>query len=170
MPVLPIAPVDRDYDAAGYGAAAERPQVAKDNLISPLLGGGDVEKGPQPEPEPGPERGFLSDAAATTAAVAHQSADSLRRLKTWAVGTGPTSVRVLSFFSGVMLCTVAVFNAVVGNIFINFNLLKVIVDGLLFAGGLLIIVIDGPLTPFLPMVRSQLMIMSTVAGRGSHYH
>jgi len=36
------------------------------------------------------------------------------------------------------------------------SVLKVIVDGLLFAGGLLIIVMDGPLTPFLPMVRSQL--------------
>lgn len=46
----------------------------------------------------------------------------------------------------------------------NFNLLKVIVDSLLFAGGLLIIVIDGPMTPLLPYVRSQLKVLSTVAG------
>jgi hypothetical protein len=46
----------------------------------------------------------------------------------------------------------------------NFNLLKVIVDSLLFAGGLLIIVIDGPMTPLLPYVRLQLKVLSTVAG------
>ena len=43
------------------------------------------------------------------------------RLCVFIQGTGPTSVRVLSFFSGVMLCTVAVLNAIIGNIFINFN-------------------------------------------------
>eukprot|EP01043_Picozoa_sp_COSAG02_P050264 COSAG02_NODE_5148_length_4590_cov_5.242485_3_plen_462_part_00 len=151
------------------------------SLNTPLLVGNDeidVET-PHPQPQPEPHvtasasrdyvaggKQILSDAADTVSSVAHVSVDQMNRLRTWAVGTGPTSVRVLSVFSGLLLCIVSVFVAVIGNIFRSFNLLKIIVDGLLFAGGLLIIVIDGPMTPLLPYIRSQLKVLSTVAGRG----
>ncbi len=161
----------------------------EESLDTPLLienDESDVEKAqpqPQPEPEPEPEletvsgasahqdytidgKKMVSDVATSVGSAAHASADKLKRLKTWAVGTGPTSIRVLSVLSGLLLCTVSVFVAVIGNVFRSFNLLKIIVDGLLLVGGLLIIVIDGPMTPMLPYVRSQLKVLSTVVGRG----
>ena len=48
----------------------------------------------------------------------------------------------------------------------NFNLIKIIVDGLLFLGGLIIIVLDGPWSPLLPWLRKKALIVTTVAGRG----
>ena len=48
----------------------------------------------------------------------------------------------------------------------NFNLIKIIVDGLLFLGGLIIIVLDGPWSPLLPWLRKKVLIVTTVAGRG----
>jgi Ca2+-binding EF-hand superfamily protein len=170
--------------ASTMNTASSRGVKIEDSLDTPLLVNNDesdVENAqPQPEPEsqqqvPGiaahrdytsGSKKVVSDVAATVGSVAHASADRARRLKTWAVGTGPTSIRVLSVLSGLLLCTVSVFVAVIGNIFRSFNLLKIIVDGLLFAGGLLIIVIDGPMTPMLPLVRSQLKVLSTVVGRG----
>jgi hypothetical protein len=105
------------------------------------------------------------------------------------VGTGPTSVRVLSFFAGVLLCVCAVLCAVIGDVFRcvlrpenlfdltsrkqrtvadrNFNLIKIIVDGLLFLGGLIIIVLDGPWSPLLPWLRKNALVVTTVAGRGT---
>lgn len=162
--------------------ASSNPTVSTaGSLNTPLLNGNDeidVETPHlQPQSEPletastsrdyaAGSKQILSDAADTVSSVAHVSVDQMKRLRTWAIGTGPTSVRVLSVFSGVLLCTVSVFVAVIGNIFRSFNLLKIIVDGLLLAGGLLVIVIDGPMTPLLPYVRSQLKVLSTVAGRG----
>ena len=92
--------------------------------------------------------------------------ESLLRVKAWAVGTGPLSVRVLSCVTGVLLCAVAIGTAIVGNIFRSFNLLKIMVDTLLFCGGVLVIAMDGPLTPLLPHIQAQLKFLTTVAGRG----
>ena len=39
-------------------------------------------------------------------------------------------------------------------------------DGLLFLGGLIIIVLDGPWSPLLPWLRKRVLIVTTVAGRG----
>ena len=91
---------------------------------------------------------------------------NLRQLRQWAVGTGPTSVRVLSFFAGLMLCVTAVVCALIGDIFRNFNLLKMIIDGLLFVGGGLVIAMDGPFSPLLPAIRRQFKSLTTVCGRG----
>ena len=49
----------------------------------------------------------------------------------------------------------------------NFNLIKIIVDGLLFLGGLIIIVLDGPWSPLLPWLRKNALVVTTVAGRGT---
>ena len=145
----------------------------EDGLNTPLLSGSEsdvenAESHPQEKPatHATEDKKMMSGVANTVGSAAHTSADHIQRLRTWAVGTGPTSIRVLSVLSGLLLCTVSVFVAVIGNIFRAFNLLKIIVDGLLFAGGMLIIVVDGPMTPMLPSVRSQLKVLSTVVGRG----
>jgi hypothetical protein len=131
----------------------------EDGLNTPLLSGSEsdvenAESHPQEKPatHATEDKKMMSGVANTVGSAAHTSADHIQRLRTWAVGTGPTSIRVLSVLSGLLLCTVSVFVAVIGNIFRAFNLLKIIVD--------------GPMTPMLPSVRSQLKVLSTVVGRG----
>lgn len=107
-----------------------------------------------------------SDTAAAFQEGITSAEETLRNVKSWADGIGNTSVRGLSFFSGVGLCTVSAVCAVIGDVFVHFNLLKILVDSLLFLGGLVIVVMDGPLTPALPWLRQEFMVLTTVAGRG----
>ena len=109
-------------------------------------------------------------AAAAVAAIRAGKASTearLRSVKSWADGTGNTSVRVLSFLAGLGLSVVSAVCATIGDVFVHFNLLKVLVDGLLFLGGLLIVVMDGPFSPALPLLRREFLVLTTVLGRGA---
>ena len=74
-----------------------------------------VPPSPAPVQAAKPHSGYqlLSDARN----LAASSAETFRKLRSWAVGTGPMSVRVLSFFAGVLLCVCAVLCAVIGDVF-----------------------------------------------------
>ena len=72
------------------------------------------------------------------------SAERLQQLRTWAEDSGPTSVRVLSFVAGLGLCVCAAITAVIADIFVRFDLQKIIVDSLLLLGGLLVVILEGP--------------------------
>ena len=109
-----------------------------------------------------------ADVAVAAIRAGKASAEArLRSVKSWADGTGNTSVRVLSFLAGLGLCVVSAVCATIGDVFVHFNLLKVMVDGLLFLGGLLIAVMDGPFSPVLPLLRREFLVLTTVVGRGA---